>query len=264
MSAPPASKHPASVHAEVRFYSELNDFLPLERRGQSIVIDVAPGTTVKDLVESLGVPHTEIEVILVGGKSVDFARRVCDGDRVSVYPVFESLDVSPILRLRPDPLREPRFVVDTHLGRLARHLRLVGFDTTWTNNATDDQLARASVTERRIILTKDRGLLKRRIITHGYFVRATSPQEQVVEVLRRFDLFGALAPFSRCLECNAKLEVAKKEHIEALVPQRISRRHEIFRRCPGCGRVYWRGSHYERLAALVEWIRSEGSSSCPS
>jgi uncharacterized protein len=245
------------LRVEVRFYAELNDFLPIDRRGRPFSVEVASGTTVKDLVESLGVPHTEVEVILVEGRSVGFSHQVSDQDHVSVYPVFESLDVSPLLRLRPEPLRHPRFVVDVHLGGLARHLRLLGFDTTWHKDASDEELTDTSVSERRILLTKDTGLLKRRAISHGHYVRGTSAVAQAVEVLRRFDLFDATAPFTRCLECNSALELARKEDLAGRVPRRVAAEHDAFRLCPGCGRVYWPGSHYRHLAGVVETIRSQ-------
>jgi uncharacterized protein with PIN domain/sulfur carrier protein ThiS len=246
-------------HVEVRFYAELNDFLPPDRRGRPITLEVAAGTTVKDLAESFGVPHTEIEVILVNGESVDFVHQVSEGDRVSVYPVFEALDVSPLVLLRPRPLREPRFVLDVHLGRLARILRLLGFDSVWRNDITDHELATISVGEKRILLTRDRGLLKHAKVTHGYLVRETNHRRQVVEILRRFDLFGAIAPFGRCLECNGVLERVAKEEVEHRLPPRTRRDYNDFSTCPDCSRIYWQGSHYDRLAALVEDIRRAGT-----
>ncbi len=243
---------------EVRFYAELNDLLPPDRRGGPITLEVAAGTTVKDLAESFGVPHTEIDVILVNGESVDFGHRVGDGDRVSVYPVFEALDVSPLVRLHPSPLRESRFVLDVHLGRLARTLRLLGFDSVWRNDITDDELAAISVGEKRILLTRDRGLLKRARVTHGHLVTETDRRRQVVEILGRFDLFGTITPFGRCLECNGVLEPVAKEKVEHRLPPRTREDFNDFSTCPDCGRIFWQGSHYDRLAALVEDIRRAG------
>ena len=203
-------------------------------------------------------PHTEIDVILVNGESVGFGHQVADGDRVSVYPVFEAFDVTSIVRLRPEALREPRFVLDVHLGRLARVLRLLGFNARRRNDLADEELASISTDEKRILLTRDRGVLKRARVTHGYFVRATDRQGQVVEVLRRFDLFGAIAPFGRCLECNGVLEAVAKEEVEDRLPPRTRRDYHDFRQCPDCGRVYWQGSHFDRLAGVVEDIRRAG------
>ena len=243
------------MSVELRFYAELNDLLPPERRGHSFAVDVSPGATVKDLVESLGVPHTEIEVILVNQESVDFSHRIKGGDRISVYPVFEALDVAPIIRLRSTPLRDPRFVVDVHLGRLVRHLRLLGFDTLWSNTFSDEELVRLSRQDNRILLTRDRGLLKRRAVTHGYLVRDTSPRGQTEEVLRRFDLAGGINAFSRCLECNGRIESVAKADVDALLPPRTRHDYQDFRRCEECGRVYWQGSHFDRLRTLVEDVR---------
>ncbi len=239
---------------DLRFHADLNDLLPPDRRGRPITLEVAAGTTVKDLAESFGVPHTEIDVILVNGESVDFGYRVRDGDSVSVYPESGAPDVSPLVRLSPRPMREPMFVLDVHLGRLARILRLLGFDCVWRNDIDDDELAAISAGEGRILLTRDRGLLKRAKIAQGYLVKETDRRRQAVEILRRFDLSGAIAPFGRCLACNGLLESVAKAAVEDRLPIRTRRDYHDFRRCPDCGRVYWQGSHYERLAALVEDI----------
>ena len=247
------------AYAEFRFYAELNDFLPAGRRAVPVPLAFSPGATVKDLIESLGVPHTEIDLIMANGHSVDFAYRVQDGDRISVYPVFEAVDVSPIVRLRPEPLRQPRFVLDAHLGRLVRYLRLAGFDALYRNDVSDDELVRISLDEKRTLLTRDVGLLKRGVLTHAYFVRDARPKEQLLEVLRRFDLFGTLAPFQRCLACNGVLQTVGKDQIAHLLPPRTRLYYHEFQMCPDCHKLYWKGSHYQRLAALLEDVRRTGS-----
>ena len=244
--------------ATFRFYAELNDFLPPGRR-QEFTYEFQRRGSVKDLIEALGVPHTEVDLILVNGVSVDFGYAVQDGDRVSVYPMFESLDIEPAVRLRPHPLREPRFVLDVHLGKLTTYLRLLGFDTLYRNDYSDAELARISSEEGRLLLTRDRGLLKRGVVRHGYYVRATEPFAQLVEVLRRFDLFGAIQPFHRCVRCNGAVEpVAKADVLEFLLPK-TRLYYDEFYRCVACGRIYWRGSHYERMERLVDRIRQAGS-----
>ena len=175
-------------YVALRFYAELNDFLRDARKQTRFKIELNRRTSVKDLIESLGVPHTEVEVILANGKSVDFSYIVKREDELSIYPMFESVDVTPILQLREEPLRDTRFVLDCHLGRLARYLRQFGFDTLYRNDYTDDELADTSAREHRILLTRDRNLLKRSIITHGYFIREYDPRKQLDEVIRRFDL----------------------------------------------------------------------------
>jgi hypothetical protein len=244
-----------------RFYAELNDFLPLERRQVTFCHSFSGRVAVKDMIESLGVPHTEVDLILAAGRSVDFSYLVQDGDRISVYPVFEAIDIAPLVQVRPEPLREPRFVLDTHLGRLGRYLRMLGFDTLYRNDYADDELARISSQEGRILLTRDRGLLKRAAVTHGYCVRATDPRRQVVEVLRRFDLFGAVTPFRRCMRCNGVLEPVDKAALVDQLPPRVRAAYEEFRRCRSCGQVYWKGSHYDRMRAFVAWVLEEGDSS---
>ena len=237
-----------------RFYAELNDFLPPTRRQVAFEHAFLSRASVKDRIESLGVPHTEVDLILANGVSVDFSYILQDGDRVSVYPVFEAIDISPVVRLRPAPLREPRFVLDAHLGRLAAYLRLLGFDSLYRNDYKDDELASISVEEKRILLTRDRGLLKRRAVTHGYCVRSTAPRQQTVEILARFDLARLAAPFRRCLVCNGLLEsVAKDAVLDTLPPLARAYYHEFYR-CMSCARLYWPGSHYSALKRIVDEV----------
>ncbi|GEJ56530.1 Mut7-C RNAse domain-containing protein [Anaeromyxobacter diazotrophicus] len=241
-------------HAWFRFYAELGDFLPPGRRGVELRHAFQGGPSVKDVVESLGVPHTAIDLILADGASVDFSWIVRDGARVSVYPVFEAIDIAPVTRVRPAPLRELRFVLDVHLGRLARYLRMLGFDARWDREAGDEELARVSAAEHRILLTRDAGLLKRRIVTHGHRVREVDPQRQLAEVAGRLDLARSAAPFSRCLCCNGRLAAVRKEEVAAELPPGVREQHEDFHRCASCGRVYWAGSHHRRMEQLVREI----------
>jgi uncharacterized protein len=240
--------------AAIRFYSELNDFLSPERKNHTSAYAFGVSGSVKDVIEALGVPHTEVDFILANGQSVDFSYRVRDGDRISVYPVFESIDISPLERLRPTPLREMRFVLDTHLGKLAAYLRMLGLDTAYRTDYSDEEQARISVDDKRILLTRDRGLLKRNVIIRGYFVRATNSREQLLEVLQRFDLFGSISPFERCMHCNTRLRSVPKEIVaDRLLPE-TSQRHEEFRICPECDRIYWKGSHYRRMQRFIEVV----------
>lgn len=238
--------------AELRFYAELNDFLPPEKRYCRFPCQFWVGGSVKDLIEAEGVPHTEVDLVLVNGESVDFSHQVRDGDRISVYPVFESLDISPALKVRPRPLRETRFVLDVHLGRLAGYLRMLGFDALYRGDYRDQELARISSAEGRILLTRDLGLLKHGAVRHGYAVRQTNPRQQAREVIRRFDLARSAAPFTRCLRCNQPLAPVAKESIRERLPETTRERYDEFRQCPGCDRLYWAGSHYQRMQRLVD------------
>lgn len=238
--------------AEFRFYEELNDFLTPARRRRAFDYDCAPHATVKNAVEALGVPHTEVELILVNGESVDFSYRVAAGDRISVYPQFETFDVTPLLRVRARPLRNPRFIADAHLGALAKYLRAAGFDTLYRNDYLDREVAAIAAAERRIVLSRDRALLMQKDITHGCFVRAKRPLEQLDEVLARLDLYVAAAPFTRCLVCNAPLRLLPYAEAVSRVPERSARCYDEFYTCDVCNRVYWAGSHTRRLGAVID------------
>lgn len=240
--------------ATFRFYEELNDFLPPPRRKRAFEHGFRGPVAIKDAIEALGVPHTEIELILVNGRSVRFSYRLRDGDHVSVYPVFETFDVTPLLRLRPRPLRISRFVLDTHLGALARYLRLLGFDTLYSNSCDDAELARLAHEQRRILLTRDVGLLKRNRVTRGYFLRQVRPINQVREIVERFDLRGQARPFRRCIRCNGLLGAVSRRALTGQLDVRILERHQSFRRCRSCGQIYWPGSHFARMQRLVEQI----------
>ncbi len=238
--------------ATFRFYQELNDFLPPSRKQVAFEVEWRGTPSVKHLIESLGVPHTEVDLILVNGRPVDWAYLLQEGDRVAVYPVFESFDITPVIRLRPQPLREVRFVLDGHLGRLAAYLRMLGFDTRWSVDAHDAILAQTSKEERRILLTRDQGLLKRSAVTHGYWVRATAPRAQLREVIERFDLQRLVKPFTRCLRCNGLLEPISVVEAKDQLPDNIARDHREFWRCAVCQKIYWQGSHYRRMEQLMQ------------
>jgi len=244
-------------HVDVRLYAELNDFLPRESRGLTLRRPVRPHQTVKDVLEATGVPHTEVDLIVVNGEARDFGHRPVSGDRIAAYPMFEALDIGSTARLRPVPLRDTRFVVDVNIGRLARLLRLLGFDAWWASDADDETLVDVSLAERRILLTRDRGLLKRRVVTHGVFVHSDDPHAQTLEVIRRLDLGARLAPLTRCMRCNGELvAVSKEEVIDRLEPM-TRRYYSDFVRCAGCGRIYWAGSHHAKLLRLVEQVRGQ-------
>lgn len=251
------------ANATFRFYEELNDFLAPQHRRHDFDRACARAATVKHEIEALGVPHTEVELVLVNGESVGFDRIIRDGDRIAVYPKFETFDISPLLRVREAPLRRLMFVADAHLGGLARLLRLTGFDTVYDNAIDDDEIERLCVEEERIVLTRDRELLKRRTITHGCYVRALRPEEQLREIFARLDLAGLARPFSLCLSCNAPLRPVAKTRVEAQLPPAVRAHYERFSTCDSCGRVFWEGSHWKRLHGIVdEALAARARASC--
>ena len=252
MANPMTDQHPPDRHwATFRFYEELNDFLPRHRHKSAFDYPFKGTPAVKDIIQAIGVPHSEVDLILVDDRSVDFSHQLKGGERVAVYPVFERLDIGPVNRLRPRPLRDPRFVLDVHLGTLARYLRLLGFDCRYRNDYDDPTIVAIAVAERRIILTRDIGILKHSAVTHGHWLRATQPRQQLFEVVRAFDLKDRFAPFSRCLVCNGLLEAVAKEQVQERLPPRVRRSFETFLRCRDCDKLYWTGSHYHRLRELV-------------
>lgn len=234
-----------------RVYGNLNDFLPPHHRQVEFTRHIKDQASIKDAIEAQGIPHPEICLLVVNGQSVNFDYLVQTGDRISVYPQFTRLDISSISQVQPPPLSPSRFVVDVHLGKLATYLRLLGFDTLYRNNYDDEELAHISSYEQRILLTQDRGLLKRSIVTHGYAVRSDFPEAQLEEVLERFDLHAAIAPFQRCPRCNGPLVAVEKADIQDQIPYYTRLYYDEFAQCQSCQQIYWQGAHYQRIQSLI-------------
>ena len=239
------------VTATFRFYEELNDFLPPARRKKTFDAVCARAATTKHMIEAIGVPHTEVELVLVNGESVGFDRLLRDGDRVAVYPKFEALDITPLLRVRNHPLRATSFIADAHLGGLAHLLRMAGFDTLYDNNFHDETIAAIAQREDRIVLTRDRELLKRRNITHGCYVRALKSRQQLTEIFERMDLARSARPFTLCMLCNAPLRTVEKALVENRLPPMVKAHYDRFSTCDLCQRVFWEGSHWRSMQALL-------------
>ena len=235
-----------------RFYEELNDFVPTECQKQTIEYRFKGQPAIKDPIEVLGVPHSEVDLIVVNGKSVGFDYRQKNGDRVSVYPVFESLDISPLQHLRAKPLRRTRFIVDVNLGKLARRLRMLGFDSLYDNRLEDRRIVDIAAAQKRIILTRDRRLLFRKRVTHGYWVRSDDPHTQLQEVLSRLDLRRQTRPLCRCIECNGLIEAVDREQVWDRLEPLTRRYYEHFFLCPDCGKIYWEGSHVENMGRAID------------
>ena len=248
----------AEKTAHFRFYAELNDFLRKHERYQTFRYAFMGTPSIKDAIEGIGVPHPEIDLIVVEGESVAFDYHLQDGDRVAVYPVFESLDITPVVHLRPKPLRVTRFVLDVHLGKLARMLRMLGFDSLYRTDFEDPEIVRVAAAEHRVILTRDIELLKANAVTHGYWVRSNVPDQQVSEVLDRFDLCNQVKPFKRCMVCNREIARVDKKAVLKELPPRVRERHDEFYRCDGCGKVYWKGTHYQDMMKRIQRLSKAG------
>ncbi len=243
--------------AQFRFYEELNDFLPSNKKKKVFLYEFEGNPSIKDAVESIGVPHTEIDLILSNGQSVGFSCRLKDRDFVSVYPVFESMDISNVTSLREKPLREPCFILDVHLGKLARELRMLGFDSLYKNDYNDLEIVRVAENEKRIILTRDIGILKIKRVTRGYWIRYRYPSKQLNEVIRRFDLYSNIRPFYRCMICNGIIKEIKKETIIDKLEPKTKLYYNEFYQCKSCKKVYWKGSHYFAIKDFIESLKKQ-------
>lgn len=242
---------PSSHQAEFRFYAALNDFLAPTQRGERLAYRFQGAPGIKDPIEALGVPHTEVELIVANGESVDFSYQLHDGDSLAVYPPFFQIDVARLTPLR-QPLTDPKFVLDVHLGKLARLLRLLGINVLYSNHCDDPELVDITEREARVLLTRDRRLLFHRRIVYGRFLRHTDSMEQAREVIDHYGLDSLIKPFSRCLHCNGTVQAADKKDILHLLQPKTARYYDEFYRCDDCGQVYWKGPHFK---GLLEKIR---------
>jgi len=237
--------------AYLRFYAELNEYLPIEYRQKTFIYHFTLNPSIKDIIEACGVPHPEIDVILVNKESVDFNYFLVDDDHVSIYPIFESLDVSPLIRLRSKPLRVTKFIVDETLGKLVKKLRMFGFDSIKEETNDKNKFIQKAKTEKRIILTRSRNLLKCKPISHGYWIRAIEVNNQIKEVISRFDLYTQMKPFGRCTVCNSQIKPVSKDSLKGLLPEKTQNHFDEFWQCDRCKKIYWKGSHYQKMLKQV-------------
>ena len=237
----------------VRARGSLRDFLSRAARDADVALPFSPRQNAKDAFESAGIPHVEVDLLLVNGVSVSFQHVLSAGDLVEVFPLGHPSE--HVSHVRPEPY-EARFLVDENSARLAAFLRLLGFDATANSAWHDAELAARSASEKRILLTRDIGLLKRSIVEHGYYLRSDKTREQLLEVIERFALWPQRAPFTRCMSCNGLLAAIGKEPARGLVPEETFSIFEEFFKCGNCGKVYWKGSHYERMQAWLEEIET--------
>jgi uncharacterized protein len=240
--------------AYFRFYEELNDFLPVGKRKKLFHYEFRGNPSVKDSIEAIGVPHVEVDLILVNSQPVSFSYILKNEDSVSVFPVFESIDISSASHLRERPLRNLKFIADVHLGKLTKYLRLCGLDTYYSTDINDEEIIAKSVSENRAILTRDKQMLKNKKVTHGYWIRSQQPRIQLKEVFQRFDIKSPGALFTRCLKCNGTVkDVDKKEILDRLLPM-TKRYYRKFKMCNDCNRIYWNGSHYRNMKRDIKTI----------
>jgi len=243
----------------IRFYAELNDFLRPSVRQKDVDYLFLGPQTAGEAIESMGVPHSEVDLILVNGHSVKLNHKLNNGDQISVYPVFESIDISPIIRTRKVPLRTTKFILDAHLGKLAKYLRMFGFDSCYENDYEDSTIIKIAQEEQRIILTRDKDLLMSKDISHGYYVRAIHIKEQLREIIEKFDLYSQAAPFTRCILCNNTIVSVRKEDIRKRLDEDTARIFKKFYYCSTCDKIYWEGSHFDRMSKYIRQLLEQRS-----
>jgi uncharacterized protein len=243
----------------IRCYAELNDFLPPSQGFVTFPLSLPQHTHVNDIANEIGIPSDFIDVVLVNNKPVGLTYPLAENDRIAFYPVFENFNISSVTKVRDHPLRQPKFILDVHLGKLAHHLRLFGFDTLYQNNWAKESLMTISRNENRILLSRSRPLLKIESLTHAYLIKDTNPHVQLIEVLEWFDLYSLASPFTRCIECNSHLQRVEKEVILTQIPQKVKDWCNEYLRCTSCDRIYWKGSHYQHMDAFVRNILNERS-----
>ena len=251
------------IDVTVTLHEDLHFFLATPSRRRNIAASFHVSRSVKDLIESLGVPHVEVDCILVNGASVGFDYLLKEDDAVSVFPPnlpagSIGCPEAELLRLCPPDRQEPAFLADVHLKTLARLLRMLGFDTLYDSGWDDNDLARISEGENRVLLSRDTRLLMRNSVTLGLYIRSTNPDKQVIEVIRRFHLTDRFCPFKRCISCNGEIAGIKREDLAGdCVPPDVRSRTDRFFRCEKCGKYYWNGSHVEHMSRRIEQIRRE-------
>lgn len=243
--------------AEIRFKGRLKSLTA--SAGESVEYRFSASPAIKDAIEALGVPHTEVNLIIACGRSVDLRYRLQAADRIEVYPFGCVPDIEPLQHLSPPLATVATFVLDVHLGKLARRLRMLGFDCCYRNDYTDLQLIDQGLAEGRIILTRDRGLLKHSRVKQGYLVGSGRVEEQVREVLDRYCLYGQIQALRRCPQCNGLLAEVEKEQILSCLPPKTARYYDQFRKCRDCRQLYWQGSHYEKIAVWLRQLQDEAA-----
>lgn len=243
-----------------RFYEELNDFLPEHRRKTDFEVSFKGKRSIKDTIEALGVPHTEVDLILVDGNSVDFHYILQDNDRVSVYPVFETLNITSITRLRKIPLRRNKFIADINIGDIVKYMRVLGLDVYYETTLSNREIIEISNKKNRVILTKNKKLLKFKDVRHGIFIRPGTIAEQIRRIIDYLDIKNNIKPFSRCLRCNTLLQSVLKEKILDRIPPKTKAYCDEYVQCQSCNKIYWKGTHFIHMEKFVRQILDQPGS----
>jgi uncharacterized protein with PIN domain len=234
-----------------RLYAGLNDFLPAGLKQKTFSLAFKTPITVGEIVESIGIPLSEIKLVLVNSEPATFYKRLKADDFISMYPAFENIDISSVSEANINAEKMPCFILDSHLGKLAKYLRMLGFDTLYRNDYEDIKIIEIARLEERIILSRDKLLLKSKDILNGYYVRTIEKHEQLREVVQKFNLAGKFRSFTRCMTCNS--ELVKKDKLEIIdkIDDETAQVFNEFFYCQNCNKVFWKGSHFERMEQFI-------------
>lgn len=240
----------------LRCFGELNDFFKNKKRKRKVFFK--DRQTIKDIIESVNIPHTEVYLIIKENEPITFNHLVKDGDIISIYPFFRTIEIESDLKTTRKKFEGiPKFIADVHLGKVVSYLRILGFDTLYHNNYDDQILAELSIQQKRILLTRDHGLLMRKIVKYGYFIRSDNPKEQLKEIILRYNLFKYINRFSRCPKCNGILKKVKKDLIIDRLEPKTKKYYKDFQICSNCNKIYWKGSHFKNIDKLINKIKDE-------
>jgi len=234
------------------FHDSLQDFLLAAKKNKSIAYTFKGTPAIKDAIEAIGIPHPEVDVIIINNAPVGLEQLLYPQDVVAVFPKFTQPPWPKTYSLQAHYTARQKFILDVHLGKLARVLRLLGFDTYYENTYADKTIAQLAASENRIVLTRDIGLLKHKSIIHGYWLRSQHPYEQLKEVTYYYNLASQIQPFTRCLACNGCIGTIAKEKIIEQIPPKTKEYFYKFYQCSNCKRIYWEGSHYERMQEFIQ------------
>jgi len=235
------------------FHKSLTDFLSPSLKHAAISYKFNGAPAIKDAIEAIGIPHTEVHIIVVNNCQVGFDYSLTDNDEVQVFPFEASREVLKNMLLQKPA--QVKFILDVHLGKLAKSLRMLGLDAMYKTNLSDKTIAEIAALEDRIVLTRDVGLLKHRAISYGYWLRSQNSEEQLSEVIKRYNLASEIKPFTKCIACNGDIIQVSKEAVLESLPAKTKEYFNEFFQCKNCKRVYWKGSHYERMIEFIKQLK---------
>ncbi len=238
----------------LRFYSELNDLLPDHRKNTDFEAEFKDKRSVKDIIEAFGVPHTEVDIIIANGESIDFKYILQGGDQISVYPAFEKPNIQNILHLCPAPPFKTRFIVDINLGDIVKLMRVLGFDVYYDQDLSNQNIIELSKKDDRIIITKSRKLLKFKDVAYGLLLHSGTTEAQIKDIIYRLEIKDKVRPFSRCLRCNGILSSVPKEEIEDRIPPKTRSFCDQYSHCESCNKIYWEGTHVFEMRKVIDRI----------